>query len=727
MTPDLAKRLILLLAALAVAAPVVAADPDGESGDWTAPAAPPPGDVVPKPPTPEGGYADPDRVRFDEKLRDKVLDQLCRHLRITYDYKPDLLGFAGTSLGVTRHLAPEPGGRLSVVDDEKLRLSWGESLSRPVAEGGPSASFGVSATLEGHSVVVRRLGTTKTCDEVDRLIDLRDIKTVLPFTAERISKMAVGELWRVPFTMSVGYGASLSEALGENAAASLSFGYSKGGTQSTTLYRMADDKLRFRFRIDYVTVRSRSLSAGVSIPAAQFLVGWEGALLRLADKTLARELAKIAIARLDLGSARSDGQKMVLEYVVDPRDPEQALAVQQAFRGDFRRLLKSARRIATSHVTAADTDPAYEELRNITAGHLGPPGHAAVEEYTFKARSFGGGLPLLIWGHVHEVYGRSAVTELTGEGGEFRFYPSDRSPSGEFLRMPFVGPLVKENGQRRVEVVTHAPKGQAHGEPLMVYIRNHGVLRVPGSSVAETVHEMNSVLRLAGARRGADGSRLVLPDSMIPVPTPVAETHGPRENHGPTEVSDRKGTVSLTLVFNQKAVRDAVSAASKEMLEALAASMGPMERPMMEWLAANGRIEGSRLVYDRSAAGERFPEEGAANDLRTLSLTAAGLVTDLAAARDADSNDHRAEALSSALGGRGKSGLSYEKVLRVMVQFVDPLDLTGDFVASVKNSSKGGKDTEGHLVLKQGRAEVPLLRGAGEARARFAEPSVLYD
>ncbi len=718
-------RLAPLLALLLCAAPLSAAAPDGDAGDWAAPQAPPPG-PVPAPSTPEGGFSSPHRTRFDEKMRDKVLDQLCRHLRLQYVYKPELWGFGGMRLGVARRLAPEPGGRLALVDEETLGVSLSKGISHEVGEGGPTGAFSVGASIEGRSMVVRRLGTTKTCNELDTLIDLRDIKTVLPLKAERIAKMEVGELWRIPLTMSVGYGASLSDVLAEDVPISVSFGYSRGGAASMTLYRLAEDKMRFRFRIDHVTVRSRSLGISHTLGAADFLYGWSGFALQWIDKALARELAKVMSARFDLGRARVEGQKMLIEYVVDPRDPAEASALEEAMRGDFRRLLKSARRIGTEPITADAAGEAYEELRALKKTKLGQPDHAAVEEYRYKSRSLGANFPILFNYRVSEVIGRSSVKVLTGNEGEFRYHPADHSPSAEYFRIPFIGPIVKENNQRRAEVVTFAPRGQGQGEPLMVYMRNQGSLRLPASSIGDTVEEVNSVMRLGGTRRGMDGSRLVLPKSVVPAPTPVPDSY--RDEGNPAkEVSDRKGSVSFTMVFNQKAVREAVSAAAGEVLRALAASTGIADRTMLDWLVANGRLEGGELAYDQHAAQEAFKGENDLPYLARMAKTAAGFVLDYGEARDAATNDGRAEALSRLMAGKGRSELSYEQVLRVLVQFVDPMDLTGDFAANIQNTTKGGKDTRAHLVLKKDRGEVPMLREAGEARARFAEASILLD
>ena len=83
-------------------------------------------------------------------------------------------------------------------------------------------------------------------------------------------------------------------------------------------------------------------------------------------------------------------------------------------------------------------------------------------------------------------------------------------------------------------------------------------------------------------------------------------------------------------------------------------------------------------------------------------------------------------ALTKAFGGLGESKLNYEEVMRVFVQLVDPMNMTADFVANVDRSKKEPK-LAAHYVLKRDRPDNELLRLAGEAKTRFAQPSILVD
>ncbi len=170
---------LLLASAPLYAAEAASVEPDSEWDLFVPNPATPSSPIGPT--TPEGGFSSPEQVRFGEKMRGRVLDQLCRHLKIKYDY--NLPGdFNGTGVGLRRWLAPLPDGRLTIVDEEKLSVGFGHTFTQALEQvPGVNASVWAGARIEGASMVIRPLQGKATCKEVDRLIDLRDIKTVLPF------------------------------------------------------------------------------------------------------------------------------------------------------------------------------------------------------------------------------------------------------------------------------------------------------------------------------------------------------------------------------------------------------------------------------------------------------------------------------------------------------------------------------------------------------------------
>lgn len=737
---------LLALLALAVAAH---ADPDDEGWTPYAPPPPPPsGGGVVVPTTPEGGFGLPDRTRVDQQLRHGVLDQLCRQAQIPLNVNQGLSEYGSVGVGVDRALRTDVDGQVALVDDQKLSVSLSHGWTKAIGAGGEALGFSFGATIEGHSMVVRRTGTKQSCDEVLRLVDFRDVKTVLPMKGERLTSMALGELWRIPLTLSYAEGVSASETrpTGEishsgpgAAAVTISFGRTDRGASSMTLYRIAPDKLRFRFRIDHVVAYSRTLGITETYPPLAFAIGAQNILTKFVEGQIAGQLNQYLSAWLTFGKTDSDGKKVLMEFVIDPRDPEQAESMAKVVRGDMAELVKMSVKMSTFQTKSTIAD--YLKLREQDAAQLrGPSTYAASDEYRARARTFALNLPLLVSHNSTALFGEDKVVRYSGADDDIHFYKVDKSKNNSYFTLPWVGPMVKDNTQRDVEVVAYAPHGQEHGDPIMVYIRNRGYLRVTGSTVRDDVEEINSVMKLAGARRGKDGSALTLPvDALVP-PSPLIQPsgHGAVTGERPSEPSDRKGLMSFTLVFNQKAVKDAVAAPAQEVLKAFAATVGMDDKPLADWLASHAAIQDGRVSYDWRAARAAFPATGdevgrggssdsATRELDDLTRKAAGLIADMAAVRDATNNEVRSKALAQMVGGKGQSGLSYEEVLKVLVQFVDPMDLTGDFVQNVSVSTKGVNSPNQHLVLKKGRQEVPLLKDAGDAKARFAEPSILTD
>ncbi len=727
----------LLALAAVLASPALAADPDDEGSDWTAFVAPPTtGGTVEAPTTSEGGFGSPDRTRLDQQLKKGVLDQLCRSAQVPLNFNFGSGDFSGTGAGMDRYLRVDLDNTVVLVDDARITASFSRSFAKEVGGSGAALGLGLGATIEGHSMVIRRTGTKQSCDEILRLVNFRDAKTVLPASAKRISEMGLGELWRVPFTLTYSQGLSAGDARPDGAALSVSFGRNDSGTSSMTLYRIADDKLRFRFRIDHVVVHSASLGLTEVYPAVLYAATAANILLRYVEGRLADQLAQYTTGWLNYGRASADGKMILMEFVIDPRDPAQAQALASALHGNFDALLKFSEKMSTFQT--ANTVKDYLALHDRDAALLGPSTYAASDEYRSKTKTWSLTLPFFIQHNATALFGDDKIQRYTDAGGEFHFYRADKSKTNAYFSLPFVGPLVKDNGQRDVEAVSYAPKGGAAGEPIIVYIRNQGYFRESGSSVREPIKEINRVLDEVGAQRGGGGARLTLPlDALVPPPAPLAEAvHAGKNEIQPTEPSDRSGLVSFTLVLNQKAVRDILAAPSDEVLLAFAASLDATDKPLMDWLAANGKVgKNNELAYSWREARRAFPQDSRGepaqsdptNTLAQLSRQAAALLSDLATARDAKNNEDRARAMATMIGGGGKSELAYEDCLRVLVQLVDPLDVSGDLVANVSSSSKDVKSASNHLVLKKDRPEVPLLKEAGDAKSRFAQPSILVD
>ncbi len=708
-------------------------EPDSEWDKFVPPVADPgstPNSPV-GPTTPEGGFSAPERVTFGEKLRERVLDQLCRHIKLQYDYH--LPGdFNGTSAGMSRYLAQLPDGRLTIVDEERLSVGYGHGFSKVVNEAvGASVGLWIGGRIDGGSMVIRPLEGKATCKELDTLIDLRDIKTVLPLKAQRIAAMKVGELWRLPFSLTVGHTESISDAVAQNLNVSLSFNGTETGAATLTLYRLSDSQLRFRFRVDRVEIRTKGASIVQTIPAVEFASLGANILAKLIDHELAKQMHRYTVASLGFSNSKSQGKRVVLEYVVDPRDPAQAEAVAKALHGDFEALVKMAWHLGTQQATDASTEAAYLKLMQEHDAELGAAAFAAINAYSNDSKDTTLNLPFLTSHHWSKQRGEDTMTRYTDVQGHIHFERADKSHQGEYFNIPWVGPLVKNSVQRDVQVVTAARAGEKYGDPIVVYLQQHGFLRATESVVRGDAQQFSDLMALAGTRGNGRNPRMAIPLAKdLPEPPAPERSFGEDDNRS-QEPANRKGAISFTLVFSQEGVKQLLASSNEDILKAYAAVCD--SQPAMRWLTANGRVQNDgKVTYDWKAARRAFPDEvdsdrrTPADELAHLAKVSAGILADIAAARSAPDNEARSVALTKAFGGLGRSGLTYEESMRVFVQLIDPMNMTADFVATVERSKKEPK-LAAHYVLKRGRPDNELLRLAGEAKTRFAQPSILVD
>ena len=122
-------------------------------------------------------------------------------------------------------------------------------------------------------------------------------------------------------------------------------------------------------------------------------------------------------------------------------------------------------------------------------------------------------------------------------------------------------------------------------------------------------------------------------------------------------------------------VTHALAATAEDIMKSYAATVDSL--PAAKWLLANGahNPKNGKVEYDWREARKAFPDRdnghGGSNqsyeegEIAHMAKVAAGLIADLAAARDAKDNEVRSVALAKAFGGLGESGLPYDEAVRV--------------------------------------------------------------
>lgn len=726
---------LLLAAALAFAA-----DPPSGDGNWWR-------EVPPEGAVGDGNPSAPDKIDFWDKLQEKAFDEFCKLVEVPLSQKLQFGPNAGTSIGYHRRLRRLPTGNFAVLDQAKLGLSlgWAQELAQ-ISD--IPLMLSISARLEGESFILRPLESRKSCDEIDRLLNPLDAKTTLPFKGERISAMQVGEIWRIPLTLTIGGAVGSGTELTTALPISVTIGGSGQGRASVSLNRLAEDKVRFRLRLDQALIRDAGGGVTASIATYQFgLPEVENILLRFLTREAARQLNRYLALALHGGVSSRQGVNTVLEFVLDPRDRDQMEKLSKAIAGDLGLIDQLWRIAREARDQLTRREAAKEELveeRDRHEAALGKDAEfAGMDVYDRDRKSWGFRLPLLFRFGGSSGRDQDKITILDEAGGRFDIYRADKRNERAFIDIPFLGQIYKNHRERAAQVFTYRDASGRVEQPLAIYVEQQGFLRAGEGSAKAMAERADELMRLAGTKGQGRDPRGALPlERIAPPPPPGTEGAGGGSSFPPSGKTEEalyfpRGMSAFTLAFNQKAVSDILSASPLVVLRAYANALSGLARRMMEWMVDNATLAGGLLEYDDFRLMEAMgldwhQDQGDANWARSQAAdhakTAMAVTRDLASAAALAEPGQRAQAFRDLLAGNGESGLAYDELLRVLVQLVDPLDLSGEFFAFMVREGGGRPKEELRLRLAlHGQGQHPLLEAAAQARNRFVEPSLLID
>ncbi len=685
----------------------------------------------------------PERSGFWDRLQSGAFDQICKNIKLRTSQHVAVDGL-GAGLTVDRELQRTAAGTFALLD--RAGLDLGVGFGRSVFEdGGAALGVSVGATLRGESVVVRPLATKKSCDEVKRLVNVLDFKPAIPLSPARIAAMQVGELWRLPLTISVGVGVGARLA---DLPVTISLGRSEEGRAAVTLYRLSEDQVRFRLRIDKADVVSKGGEVVYSLPGAalgfpetQTIVVEQ--LMRLVSRELAHQLSRYLTLRLGLSAAKRTGRMLLVEFVLDPKDAGQMAALRDLMRGDLNALKLMEDLAARAGRALAGDRRAAEEAAEIVERHAGELGRDATfvgaDDYSRRSSRFAFKIPLLV---EHEsVSGREDdhILILDQTGGQYDIHKADKAKGTGTLDVPFLGQISKHNTQRTAQVMTYRDGAGNVTEPVAVFVRQEGFLREGAGRARGMAEEADEIARLIGTRGQGMNDRTTLPvEGLFPKDSLMedARARGPRGEETPQEKSYHRGVTAFTLVFGRQAVRAIASAPVYVIVASYMNALGYAERELLARAApfltvsVAGKVSYKDEETLRALGYSGWFDEGARQamgELQRLAQQAAAVVRDLLRVRDAATPEARAAALLKVMAGDGDSGLAYEDILKVLVQLVDPADVAGEFFVSVEKRIKGEKDVSARLLFNDRMADGAFVGEAARNRARFAEPSVLTD
>lgn len=677
--------------------PVWRQEPDS---DWAVevPAVP---DGSERPTVPEGGFANPDEQVFRDRIGKGMFDRICRRARLTLqpDFDVSDLGGVGGSFG--RRLRQLPNGHEALIDSIGVRLRAGHEFAIPIVNN-VDLRLWAGATAEAESTVMRPLAGTRSCEELDTLLDLRDVKTVFPFRADRIAAMQVGELWRLPIRLQWGYRPGLSGGTGRFAVTVSAGGYNEGGQAALTLYRLSADQLRMRFRIEDVEIRSGAGSVVATIPAVDFGSLGASILARLVDNLIAGEMSRYIDVELGRIKQRVQGRRILLELILNPNDPAQMQALSQVVRGDLRRLMELVARREGVLREDADARENARELESHYGGALGADVSTVIDTYSADPTRWTLNVPFITRQGVTSSRGDDRFERLDSGEGEIRIYHAERGREQAYGDLPFIGALVRDNTSRSAQVVTQVGGGGA-SPPAVVYIRQHGFENITASDARRSAGSLSSITALIGRESAAGPGRTQLPvDALFPAVEarrPVAG--GPRATPAPAEPAYDKGAMTLAVLVTPEGLAQALAAEPTAIVRAYANLLDESDRAVLRAIADTGFDPANVQSQARIAAEAAGDTVNPAVYVR-LAERAARFVADIATLRAATDNDQRAAIFAGLVGGDNESGLEYDRFMSVLVQLVDPTNVRADFSVRVDRDQRGVPDLSSRYRLNGG-------------------------
>ena len=686
---------------------------------------------------------------FWENLKKDTFDNLCKSAEIKLNKEGKIENVLGLGAEFKRYLRKDPKGRLFLVDEVKVELSTvlgHELLSVP--DVGP-LNVNFSGVLQGKSLVVQPLENDQYCKELLTLAKLYKVKTVLPASARRIAGMKPGELWKLPLILRMGFGVGIGTAINEFLNVSVSVGLSRESKPSVTLYRLDADTLRLRLRLDRIEVKSVGASvSSLEIPMENIgLISAENMLAREINRAWAREINNYITTKLSYGHSRFSGKKLLLEFVLNPNNPEQMASLEKFLQGDFG-ILKRFIELGLRFNNISEDDETSSGLGEI-AGTAAQAGEAIDSDSSFAGTDLYHGhsdnfniqIPVL---HTHNSSWSSSYNRyqsLDNDGETLHVNQQSRVSNGSSLDIPFLGKMTKYDSQKNVYVVNRESKDGTVTRPVFMYQQYEGFVRRSDGTARDMVENANGVLRYVGmGGNGTDNSNSVPSNLIFPaLPEIPADPYSDTYASTPSKTY-RAAVMGFKLLINERGVQDIIFAPARAIMRAYLNMMCELYGAIIRKVADLFTIgKEGKVAYDealmRKALGVSAnayyenPTDNPMNTVYFLARDAGRVIKDLASVKDAATWKGQSEKLSEVAAGKSKSGLKYEDFLKVAVQLVDPLDVSAEVYLHTDKRRDGEADvTQNYQFFNTGANNFDsTISGVNQMRERFAEPSLLSD
>ncbi|OGR79167.1 MAG: hypothetical protein A2X32_11660 [Elusimicrobia bacterium GWC2_64_44] len=686
-------------------------------------------------------------LHFWEDLKSDVFDDICRDVEIPIEAGFDIADIVGVEGKFKRSMKQYPDNKIAVIDEVGVKLDAGHTFTDIFNINGNTFNIGFSGGLEGKSVVVRKTNEDKYCKNLLKILDLRKVKTILPINEKRINEMGVNEIWKFPARLHMGVSGGLGYPVQPWLTVGFSLGTSKELKPSVTLFKMNEDQIRMRIRLDRITVKSAGASVGTSFDAGMIgLPEAEGFLMKELDKAIVKEFNKYIALKFGLSASRAKGQKILLEFIIDAKNPAQVAKLVDFLKGDLsiiKRLIEMGVRF-NDFSSLDDTAAGQEALNSVSqvaADGLGLNSTFAGSNH-FNSNSHASNIVLPIVLHREANAGqRYDRYQVSGSDQVLHVHNASKNTSVSNINIPIVGKIFKHNTNQNFYVVNYEDGRGDVSDAAVVYQRYEGYIKHDESDARDMVVNMNEILKYAGTQGNGTNSQFIIDvNTLFPRlddanSTEVDEWGDPVHN----TKSYKSALMSFSLVFTQEAVRDIIAAPAVGIMKAVLNVMEGLDKEIISKVQHLFKIGADNKVdYDWKAARKLLAEYQRDGDnsfdpisvVNSFCTNVAQIVSDLASVRTAGGQKDKSKRLSEVLAGKGKSRLGYEGLMQVLIQLVDVKDIYAKLDIQTDKRIKNEENlANSYNVYNEGlqAGYNSQLGQANSLRDRFSDPSVLSD
>jgi len=497
---------------------------------------------------------------------------------------------------------------------------------------------------------------------------------------------------------------------------------------------MSENAVRLRVRIS--SAKARSVGASIStveIPVENLAV-WntDNFLATIVNKQVAKEINKALSIKFSFTKTKFSGKKLLLEFICNPNDPEQLKLLSKFLKGNLgilRHFVDMGIKLNSfpDHVEVSEAAASIQSVSENTANTLnGQSGFAGTNQYEGTSSNVTLQLPIVYKEEKINEKTHNTYQSLNNDGEVLHVYQYKEKSKERFINLPFAGSLRNKDKQTTNYVVAKEHADGTGSNPVLLYQQYDGFVNGKVASARGIVRDVNDILQYVGT--GGDGVNAANTVSVNDAfPSYIVNEQGDKIKASGTYKSV---VTNFNLMINGNGLQEIIFAPARAVMKAY---FNIMRKKYSEVFEKAGDLffvtEDGRVMYNKQAAESRFDYEDVTplNAMRRLAATATKLIADLFSVRSAGTSQSQAERFSKLTSGKGKSGLNTSDFLKVVVQMVDPSDVSAYFEVNSRNK-KTGKYNNSSQFFNNGKGNFDsTVSEVNEAQNRFADPAELTD